>query len=680
MFESTGGFEEAKGDGVASRLPSCPPDGDRRPGGAPDVSAARRASVVDAGAVDAGVVDAVVTEAESALERALRRALESLGDPTAALADGPGHPPTTPQSGGAPIGALAGEAIGTQTAVDTEPPGEVVLTDPALAGLEYAPPGPELAQVLAGVSVADVTDDALVEVVAAAERLRSWALAVQARAAGELVDRAGGSSAAVDGAAAAVGARLCLTRRAAEGLLGLATGLAELPEVADALAGGRIDDRRTRVLIDGCVELPREHRRTVVAALVGGEDGVAGPATRLTGPRLRERLRRAVVAFDPDGGARRREQARADRNVRFEPAGECMAYLTALLPADDAARARAGLDALAVAIHRTPGESRTLDQVRADGLVALLCGSRPVLACDAPAEPLDPGASNSSFSRGPGFARLVTASAETTSPETTSTEATSTEAMSTEAMSTETTSTRGTVPGAADPLGDVLRVADWTAPTVRTVVHVTVAASTLLGRDDLSGTLTGFGPIPAELARQLATGDDVTWQRIVTDPVTGIAADVSRRTYRPGTVLGDLVRVRDATCTFPGCAIPAWRCDLDHVEPFDHSRTRDTPSGNGPVSGTGQSGGPGQTRADNLHPVCRHHHNLKTHGGWTTTRDPVSGVVTWRARTGHEHRVGPHVTDPAHEDAPAPEHPEPHGVETHRGPRPTSPPDDEPPF
>ncbi|MGC5167218.1 DUF222 domain-containing protein [Luteimicrobium sp. DT211] len=539
-----------------------------------------------------------------------------------------------------------------------------VFTDAALEGLEDVVPGPVLARILAGLEVADVTDDALVEVVAAAERLRSWALAVQARAAGELADRAGGSSAAVDGAAAAVGARLCLTRRAADGLLGLATGLAELPEVAHALAVGRIDDRRARVLVEGCVDLPREHRRAVVADLVTGctdqdgqdsQDGrrFDGPATRLTPTRLRERLRRAVVAFDPDGGARRRARARADRNVRFEPAGECMAYLTALLPADEAARARAGLDVLAVAAHRTPGEARTLDQVRADTLVALLSGARPVVT-DGAHTVAGPPASG---------APLPSAQPET----------------------------GGVAPSASG-------VAGWTAPTVRTVVHVTVAASTLLGLDDLPGDLTGFGPIPADLARRLATGQDATWQRIVTDPVTGIASDVSRRTYRPGTVLGDLVRVRDATCTFPGCGIPAWRADLDHVEPFDHTRAGDRSSGDGTVSdtgpsgggpanragasgGTGLSGGTGQTRADNLHPVCRHHHNLKTHGGWSTTRDPVTGVVTWRSPTGHEHQVGPHITDPDHKDAPGAARLEPHGVEISRPARTTQMSDDvDPPF
>jgi hypothetical protein len=222
---------------------------------------------------------------------------------------------------------------------------------------------------------------------------------------------------------------------------------------------------------------------------------------------------------------------------------------------------------------------------------------------------------------------------------------------------------------------------------VRTVVHVTVAASTLLGLDEAPGELGGFGPIPAVLARELASasaptsgtdvgagdgacnganrlcGDDVTWQRILTDPVTGIATDVSRRTYRPGVVLGDLVRARDATCTFPGCRVPAPRCDLDHVEPFDHGSGGGGSGGGGIVSGGNGPGGrgtappgeqrggaTGQTRAANLHPVCRRHHNLKTHGGWTTTRDPATGCVTWAAPSGHVHVVGAHVTDPARLD------------------------------
>jgi len=411
----------------------------------------------------------VVRAAETVLERAFRSALSGLG----AKRCGPGEP---------------GDGHADELGAPAEPQHDGVR-GPSLPGLEDVRPSPALARILADIETADLTDDALVEVVAAAERLRSWALALQARAVRELTDRAGGSSVAVDGVSAGVGARLCLTRPVADGLVGLAAGLDALPELADALADGRVDQRRANVLLDGATELPRESRRDVVAALVGGPDG-DGAACRLTPPRLRARLRRVIVAHDPDGGPRRRERARADRNVRFEPAGECMAYLTALLPAEDAARARAGLDDLAVATHRASGETRTLDQVRADALVALLSGSRPVVErVDGRAEGVTdfPGCAD--------------------------------------------------VPGCADGTGGVSadlehRLCGWTSPTVRTVVHVTVAASTLLGMDDHPGGLSGFGPIPADMVRDLAVGADTTWQRIVTDPVTGIATDVSRRACR----------------------------------------------------------------------------------------------------------------------------------------------------
>jgi hypothetical protein len=460
-----------------------------------------------------------------------------------------------------------------------------------LDGLEDVAPGAALALALEGLELADLSDEALLEVAAAAERLRSWAFALQARTITELTLRAGGSGLALDGVSASAAARLCLTGRSADMLVGMAAGLGDLPEVADALSDGRIDERRARTLVDGSVDVPREDRRRLVAPLVG-TGSEPGPACRLTAPRVRERVRRAVAAYDPAGADRRRERARADRCVRFEPAGDAMAYLSALLPASDAAGVRAHLDALAVPAQRASGEVRTLDQLRADTLVALLTGARPV-------EHRTPGPCDAALEASPAAA---------------------------EGAATECAA-------AGDAVVDDVA---WTAPTVRTVVHVTVAASTLLGLDDEPGELRGFGPIPASLARDLASAPNVTWQRILTDPATGVATDVSRRTYRPGVVLGDLLRARDETCTFPGCRVPAWRCDLDHVEPFDHA------------SGGAEPRPPGQTRADNLHPVCRRHHNLKTHGNWSTVRDPVSGRVTWGAPSGHDHVVGAHVIDPAH--------------------------------
>jgi hypothetical protein len=64
----------------------------------------------------------------------------------------------------------------------------------------------------------------------------------------------------------------------------------------------------------------------------------------------------------------------------------------------------------------------------------------------------------------------------------------------------------------------------------------------LLGLDDAPGDLDGFGPIPAATARLIA--QDATWQRLVTDPVTGVLTDYSTTTYQPGKVLRGAVEVR----------------------------------------------------------------------------------------------------------------------------------------
>lgn len=48
-----------------------------------------------------------------------------------------------------------------------------------------------------------------------------------------------------------------------------------------------------------------------------------------------------------------------------------------------------------------------------------------------------------------------------------------------------------------------------------------------------------------------------------------------------------------------------------------------------------QGGPPDQTTPDNLAPLCRRHHRLKTHGRWTYTM-PEPGIYLWRSP--HHHR------------------------------------------
>lgn len=191
--------------------------------------------------------------------------------------------------------------------------------------------------------------------------------------------------------------------------------------------------------------------------------------------------------------------------------------------------------------------------------------------------------------------------------------------------------------GAGDPRGIDARRADvlvdWallaldrpdlpTAHRRRPHIQVTVDLPTLLGMADNPGELAGYGPIPASVARTLAA--DGEWHRLVTDPVSGALLDYGRRTYVPPTALADFVIARDGTCRFPGCSRPARRCDLDHPVPYD---------------------GGGTTSAANLAALCRRHHRLKTHAGWSYVLHNDASI-TWRSPAGWSETLPPPAVGP----------------------------------
>ena len=174
----------------------------------------------------------------------------------------------------------------------------------------------------------------------------------------------------------------------------------------------------------------------------------------------------------------------------------------------------------------------------------------------------------------------------------------------------------------ADVLIDLI-LGRITAPqSNRPLVHVTVAASTLAGLNDQPGNLTGYGPITAQQARELAA--DGTWRRILTDPASGTVLDVDSSNYRPPAALAEYVRTRDRTCRFPGCRHPARRCDIDHGDPYPR----------------------GRTSVRNLCCLCRHHHRLKHERNWTIEHGK-DATITWTSPTGRIYRTTPE----GHEDA-----------------------------
>ena len=154
---------------------------------------------------------------------------------------------------------------------------------------------------------------------------------------------------------------------------------------------------------------------------------------------------------------------------------------------------------------------------------------------------------------------------------------------------------------------------DVVAPHRRPLtINVTVDLPTLLGLAENPGQLAGYGPIPAAVARELAS--DGRWKRFITEPQTGNLLDFGRESYEPPQLLKDFLIARDRTCRFPGCRRSALLSDLDHAESWESG---------------------GRTSAENIGALCRRHHRLKTHDGWTI-ESFADGSCIWRSPLGKE--------------------------------------------
>ncbi|WP_454050811.1 DUF222 domain-containing protein [Cellulomonas sp. Marseille-Q8402] len=488
------------------------------------------------------------------------------------------------------------------------PQGEAEFT----AWLAALPAGVALLSVLEHLDLERLTAFERVEVAVAAARLESRAHALKARAAASVdrhpdmrpTTRPAGARLTPGTAvlsrhltAATLSMRLQSSTREADLLVREGQCYAGvLADTGAALADGRIDAGRARAIVRGVGEEPP-------AVAVAVQDRVLPGAPGRTSAQVRQDVERALVRVDGEHAADRHRDARRGRCVsRPKVLQAGMAGTWVVLPATTAVQVDAALDGAARAA-RGSGDGRTLDQLRADLLCDLVLGGSDA-APDVPPTQRD-GA----------FELVDRVGSGTGSPATTP-------------VAPDATVV---VPGPRSP---------------RTRVLVTVPLSTLIGLDDGPAELDGYGPVDAVQARALAMGG--VWQRLVTDGPSGTVLDVGRTTYRPPTALAEHVRYRDRYCTAPGCAVPAARADLDHTVEF-HPPPEDAPAR--PL---------GSTSDTNLGPLCRHHHRLKTSGGFTL-RQRTAGEFDWRAPTGHSFRVRPgtdqpviHLTGPVPPDDPPP--------------------------
>lgn len=147
----------------------------------------------------------------------------------------------------------------------------------------------------------------------------------------------------------------------------------------------------------------------------------------------------------------------------------------------------------------------------------------------------------------------------------------------------------------------------------RGMIDLHVDLRTLASLSESPGDLAGFGPIHADIARQVAVEQrESEWRFTVTDDSGAVVhTGITRR--RPTAAQRREVQARYRTCVFPGCRMPAKVCDVDHSTQWSEG---------------------GKTTVGNTAPLCEHDHTGRHAAGWTYRRLP-DGRHEWTSRLGH---------------------------------------------
>ncbi|MCZ7532891.1 MAG: HNH endonuclease [Acidimicrobiia bacterium] len=248
--------------------------------------------------------------------------------------------------------------------------------DPMPRGIASLEPGPELAAMLESIRDHNLSDYHRFVVLDARQRMISYHTACLLDDIAAMVSRrmeAGrahvSDSVVFDSAVAEVGYALHLTRRAAENKVALAMQTQHrIPEVRELLRRGEIDEPRAQVIVKSTMHLSDDVAKRVVS-------GVSEDAPELTTGQLRARIRNLCIEMEPDEAAHRYEEAVKARRLVTEQTDAGTAHLHCLdLSPERLAEATSRINSIAKSLRRD-GESRTIDQLRADVLIDLLSGT-----------------------------------------------------------------------------------------------------------------------------------------------------------------------------------------------------------------------------------------------------------------------------------------------------------------
>ena len=132
--------------------------------------------------------------------------------------------------------------------------------------------------------------------------------------------------------------------------------------------------------------------------------------------------------------------------------------------------------------------------------------------------------------------------------------------------------------------------------------------------------MEGVGPITVGQVKEFLGHTHVR-----TVPVVDLADQRPVDAYEVPASMREALHLRSPACASPWSSHLSRRKDADHVVPYV------PPDDGGP---------PGQTCLENLAPLGRFAHRVKTHGRWRL-RQTGPGVFEWRSPHGYRVRVGP---------------------------------------
>lgn len=419
-----------------------------------------------------------------------------------------------------------------------------------------------------------------VDLIQAWERVRAQVDGIQQLALAAVIDSTEALGLEGEEARHEVGAALRLSPGTAYDRTKVAAVLTRrLPATLAQLQAGRISYPQARLLADAIHELPTDTTNETVADI---EARVLADAPDQTVAQTRRTVTRAAIAADPHGAQQRARKASAARAIRRHVLPDAMMGWWLTMPAAAEAAAWTALTAKARAtqteLRAGAGTDPGLDALRVDTLLDALLNTAGYVVPDT----------SNQHDTTPVGPFGPAAPAEDEGPHIT----------------------------CGDTVEEPRRVPRCRCGGTQTAA-VVIDLPTLLGLADNPGEIPGYGPVPPELARTLAADRD--WTRWTTEPTTGHLLDRCARTYRPSDRMRRHIAATHRHCTFPGCHRPAEQCDTDHRVTF-------------------RSGG--DTVVINLGPLCRQHHNAKTHGRWRLRYDPGTATTTWTSPLGHTYTTG----------------------------------------